>query len=85
MKEAADTFVATLADGTDRLVVKGQPFPDGHELVKRDQNPETGSGNLFRDVDYGEESPKSAEAPAAQAPLKPGARAAVAAAKGKAP
>lgn len=34
--QAQDTFVAELADGTLRTVKKGEAFPDGHELVKRD-------------------------------------------------
>lgn len=33
---AQDTFSADLADGTVVRVVKGEPYPDTHELVKRD-------------------------------------------------
>lgn len=69
VKQATDTFVAVLAGGGERLVVKGEVFPDTHELVKRDAQ---GSGQLFRDLDLGEESPKSAPEAAAQAaPVKP--------------
>lgn len=35
---AQDTFTADLADGTVVRVVKGEPYPDSHELVKRDQD-----------------------------------------------
>lgn len=34
--QALDTFVAGLGDGTERLVTKGEPLPESHELVKRD-------------------------------------------------
>ena len=34
--QAQDTFVAGLEDGTERLVTKGEPLPESHELVKRD-------------------------------------------------
>lgn len=34
--QAQDTFVAVLDNGTERLVTKGEPFSDSHELVKRD-------------------------------------------------
>lgn len=33
---AQDTFYAGLEDGGERLVVKGEPLPESHELVKRD-------------------------------------------------
>lgn len=69
-KQATDTFVAILADGSDRLVVKGEVLPDSHELVKRDAK---GAGGLFRTLDLGDEdAPKStAKAePKAQAPVK---------------
>ena len=34
--QAQDTFVAGLGNGTERLVVKGEPLPESHELVQRD-------------------------------------------------
>ena len=34
--QAQDTFVAGLEDGTEKLVMKGEPLPESHELVKRD-------------------------------------------------
>jgi hypothetical protein len=34
--QAQDTFVAGLEDGTEMLVTKGSPYPESHELVKRD-------------------------------------------------
>ena len=43
--QAQDTFVAGLADGTERLVVKGEPLAEKHELVQRDLK---GSRTLFR-------------------------------------
>lgn len=82
MKEAADTFVAQMADGSERHVVKGQPFPDRHELVLRDADPKTGSGILFRDADYGEAEPPPKSAPEPEA--EPKAAPVRAAAKGKA-
>lgn len=48
--QAVDTFVATMKDGSERLVAKGEVLPDSHELVKRDQ-----SGVLFRRLDLGEQ------------------------------
>lgn len=62
-KQATDTFVAVLKDGSDRLVVKGEVFPDGHELVKRDL---AGSGTLFRDLDMGETEDEPAVKPRAR-------------------
>jgi hypothetical protein len=50
--QAQDTFVATLEDGTEMRVTRGQVLPDGHELVKRDA-----SGTLFKPLDLGEETP----------------------------
>lgn len=58
-KQARETFVAELADGTIRRVTAGEVLPNSHELVKRDMDPEKGAGNLFRDLDLGEdEAPK---------------------------
>ena len=58
--QAQDTFVAGLEDGTERLVAKGEPLPETHELVKRDlaaakDNPERTL--LFRLLDSGEPEP----------------------------
>jgi hypothetical protein len=53
-QQAMDTFMAVLKDGSQRLVTKGEVLPDGHELVKRDQD---GGGQLFRKLDLGEEKP----------------------------
>lgn len=69
-KQAQDTFVAELKDGTIRRVTKGEVLPDRHELVKRDME---GSGTLFRDLDLGEdEKPpaKSEPDPPQEAPVK---------------
>jgi hypothetical protein len=48
--QAQDTFIATMPDGTDKLVKKDDPLPETHELVKRDL---AGSGTLFRPLDDG--------------------------------
>jgi hypothetical protein len=58
--QAQDTFVAGLADGGERMVMKGEPLPESHELVKRDlaaakDNP--GRVALFRLLDEGEPPP----------------------------
>ena len=58
--QAQDTFVAGLEDGTERLVVKGEPYPETHELVKRDQDAvkkDSGRLPLFRLLDPGEPEP----------------------------
>ena len=68
--QATDTFVATMRDGSDHLVMKGQILPWGHELVKRDRE---GSGTLFRPLDLGEpeaEEPESVPAKA-ETPKEP--------------
>jgi hypothetical protein len=54
-KQARETFVAELDDGTIRRVTAGEVLPNSHELVKRDMDPKTGGGNLFRDLDLGED------------------------------
>ena len=33
-KQATDTFVAVLSDGTERRVVKGEVYADGHDVVR---------------------------------------------------
>ena len=58
--QAQDTFVAGLADGTERLVAKGEPLPETHELVKRDleaAKADPGRAPLFRLLDAGEPEP----------------------------
>jgi len=53
--QAQDTFVAGLADGTERLVSKGEPLPETHELVKRDLAAAAPDrAPLFRPLDDGE-------------------------------
>lgn len=52
--QAQDTFVAMLADGSQRFVTRGEVLPDNHELVRRDRD---GGGVLFRPLDLGEEEP----------------------------
>jgi hypothetical protein len=70
--KAQDTFVAQLADGSQRFVSKGETLPASHELVKRDQ---AGDGVLFRPLDADEEetvapAPKSAPAKAEARPAR---------------
>jgi hypothetical protein len=48
-KQATDTFVADMKDGTQHFVTKGQVFTDGHPIVKH-------APNLFVDFDTGEEA-----------------------------
>lgn len=48
-KQATDTFVAVLSDGTERRVVAGEVFADGHAVVKH-------APGLFREFDTGEET-----------------------------
>lgn len=49
-KQATDTFVATLTDGTERRVLRGEVFPDAHAIVRH-------APGLFTDFDTrGEES-----------------------------
>ena len=60
-RQATDTFVAVLKDGSERLVTKGEVFPDGHELVKRDT---AGTGTLFRVLDLGDDDAPKSTAPA---------------------
>lgn len=60
--KAQDTFVAGLADGTERTVVRGETLPEHHELVRRDiEARKKDSGTpLFAPLDDGEEpSPES--------------------------
>ena len=65
---AQDTFVAERADGAQVRVSRGEAFPDGHPLVKLDQE---GAGVLFKLMDTGEEPPsKSAAKAEAKAPVK---------------
>lgn len=63
---AQDTFTADLSDHTQVRVAKGDPFPDNHELVKRDADATAAASKagtdrvpLFKLMDTGED-----EAPA---------------------
>lgn len=63
--QAQDTFVAGLGDGTEKLVVKGEPYPETHPLVKRDLDAakaDPGRVPLFRELDPGEPAPAPAKA-----------------------
>lgn len=59
--KAQDTFVATLKDGSEVFVAKGDLKEESHELVKRDQ---AGTALLFAPLDPAEPPPKSAPAKA---------------------
>ena len=52
-KQATDTFVTTLPDGTERAVTKGQVLVDNHEIVKH-------VPSLFIDFDTPQEDKKPA-------------------------
>lgn len=56
-RQAQDTFVAVLDDGTERLVTKGEVLPDNHELVRRDAK---GTGGLFKPLDLDDDQQKPA-------------------------
>jgi hypothetical protein len=71
--QAQDTFVAGLEDGTEKLVVKGEPYPETHELVKRDQAAGRKDENripLFRLLDEGEPVPRARAKPPLRAAAK---------------
>lgn len=53
-KQATDTFVATLKDGTEHTVTKGQVFADGHAVVRH-------APALFGEFDTGEEAKPAAK------------------------
>ena len=59
---AQDTFTADLSDHTTVRVVKGDPYPGNHELVKRDLDAAAAADKagidrppLFGKLDMGEE------------------------------
>lgn len=66
--QAIQSFSAEFGDGRPaQQVNKGEIFPDGHELVRRDLDTSGGrqAGQLFKKLDLGDEEPKSpAKAPA---------------------
>ena len=60
--QAIQSFSAAFGDGRpDVPVTKGEVFPDGHELVRRDLDTAGGrqAGQLFKKLDLGEDEPKS--------------------------
>jgi len=63
-KQATDTFVAVLADGTERIVAKGQVLQNNHEVVRH-------APSLFMDFDLGDEESDKEEAPAKRGPGRP--------------
>jgi hypothetical protein len=61
--QAIQSFSAEFGDGRPAQAVnKGEIFPDGHELVRRDADSSGGRQpwQLFKELDLGEEKPKSA-------------------------
>lgn len=79
--QAIQSFSAEFGDGRPSLSVnKGEIFPDGHELVRRDMDTGGGRapGQLFKRLDLGEEEapPKSPPVAQAKAEGAPAAKAA---------
>ena len=69
--QAIQSFSAEFGDGRPaQAVSKGEVFPDGHELVRRDLDTAGGRqpGQLFKKLDLGEEEPAPKPAAAAKAP-----------------
>ena len=82
--QAIESFSAEFADGRPaQMVVKGEIFPDGHELVRRDWDPAQGAtangrqpGQLFKKLNLGEEpEPEVPAKPPSKAPVRKGAAA----------
>ena len=74
--QAVQSFHAEFADGRPGYpVARGEVFPDGHELVRRDADDSGGrqQGQLFKKLDLGEEEPPKSEAPA-RSPARAAAR-----------
>ena len=57
--QAQDTFSADLQDGTTRLVTKGDPLPESHELVKRDLAAQDTPGRVALFKPLAEDEPKA--------------------------
>ena len=73
--QAIQSFSAEFGDGRPaQAVSKGEVFPDGHELVRRDLDTAGGRqpGQLFKKLDLGEEEPKAAVKAAPAAPKAAG-------------
>lgn len=69
--QAIQSFSAEFGDGRPaQQVNKGELFPDGHELVRRDADDSGGRmpWQLFKRLDLGEEPPPKSEAKAEAAP-----------------
>ena len=72
--QAIQSFSAEFGDGRPALAVRrGEVFPDGHELVRRDLDTTGGRqpGQLFAKLDLGEEEPASAKPAAAAKSASP--------------
>jgi hypothetical protein len=52
-KQAMDTFVTVMPDGSERRVVNGEVLPDSHPVVKH-------APGLFRDFETGTEEKPAA-------------------------
>jgi len=82
--QAIQSFSAEFGDGRPAQAVnKGEIFPDGHELVRRDADTSDGRQpwQLFKLLDLGEEPKSEPKAPAVPAPPAPAPVAAPAAAE----
>lgn len=74
MYEAQDTFIATMEDGTERFVRKGEALAGNHELVRRDLAASEDDASrlpLFRPMDTGEERPEAKQPRFSAAAAKP--------------
>jgi hypothetical protein len=74
---AKDTFTADLSDHTTVRVVKGDPLPGNHELVKRDLDATAAAikagidrAPLFGKLDTGEDEPEPKPSAASRAAAK---------------
>jgi len=63
-KQATDTFVTVMPDGSERTIVKGQVFQDGHEVVRH-------VPTLFAAFDTGKDEEQEEEAPVKRGPGRP--------------
>ena len=71
--QAIQSFSAEFGDGRPaQSVNKGEIFPDGHELVRRDADTSDGRApwQLFQKLDLGDEEPQVPVKPASKAPVR---------------
>ena len=61
-KQATDTFVTVMPDGSERVITKGQVLQNNHEVVRH-------APGLFMEFDLGDEDKE--EAPVKRGPGRP--------------